>query len=335
MAHMTHQHTTAESVNHFNFPTVNPNSLGKVVVLMGGLSGERDISLLSGNGVLNALNAAGVDAVSFDIGTQPIHELLALKPDRAMLCLHGRYGEDGCIQGLLELLKIPYTGSNVMASSIAMDKIMTKRIWLADGLSTPNYRYINSEADLFNAHADLGELAVKPIYEGSSLGFSRVKQAQDIPAAWTKGAECSKHLLAEQFITGREVTVALLRINNHTQALPIIEIVAPQGNYDFHNKYFSDDVRYEVPASLSPELTEKIQQLAVHAFDSIGCTGWGRVDIMLQVKPNTDEITPYLLEINTTPGMTSHSLVPMAAKQIGLSYGQLCCLIASTAALNN
>jgi D-alanine-D-alanine ligase len=335
MTYTTHQNISPQQFNSVNFPTINPSILGKVVVLMGGLSGEREISLLSGNGVLLALKAAGVNAVAFDPAIQTISELIALQANRAMLCLHGRYGEDGCIQGVLELLKIPYTGSGVMASSIAMDKIMTKRIWLADGLSTPNYRYIRSETDLLTAQIELGEIAVKPIREGSSLGFSHVKNAQEVPAAWAKSLACSDESLAEQFITGREVTVALLRINGCTQALPIIEIVAPQGNYDFHNKYFSDDVRYEVPAQLSSELTERIQQLAIDAFDSIGCEGWGRIDVMLQINTDTSDLVPYLLEVNTSPGMTSHSLVPMAAKQVGLNYEQLCCLIASTATLKN
>ena len=229
MTYTIHQNTSHQPFNCTDLPVINPDSLGKVVVLMGGLSGEREISLLSGNGVLAALKAVGVNAVAFDPATQAVSELIALQANRAMLCLHGRYGEDGCIQGVLELLKIPYTGSGVMASSIAMDKIMTKRIWLADGLSTPNYRYIYSEADLLTAHLELGEIAVKPNREGSSLGFSHVKNVQEVSAAWAKSLACSDESLAEQFITGREVTVALLRINGCTQALPIIEIIAPQG----------------------------------------------------------------------------------------------------------
>jgi D-alanine-D-alanine ligase len=321
----------------YTFPTVTPSSLGKVVVLMGGSSGERSISLLSGNGVLTALHSVGVDAVAFDPSTQSFAELIALKADRAMLCLHGRFGEDGCIQGVLELLKIPYTGSGVRASSIAMDKVMTKRLWLADGLSTPAYRFINSETDLLAAQAALGDIAVKPVREGSSLGFSHVKSADDVPAAWEKAKACAPEALAEAFITGRELTVAVLKLSpdSATVALPIIEIHAPQGNYDYQNKYFTDDVRYEAPAQLPTELTAKIQQLAVSAFDSVGCQGWGRVDVMLRTDTVTGQATPYLLEVNTTPGMTGHSLVPMAAKVVGLEYPQLCCLLLSTAALKN
>lgn len=332
MIHTASDTTESPVLNHCSFPTIDPKTLGTVVVLMGGLSGEREISLLSGSGVLNALKSVGVNAVPFDIGTQNITELIAINADRAMVCLHGRYGEDGCIQGLLELIKLPYTGSSVMASSIAMDKIMTKRIWLAHGLSTPNYRYIRSETDLTIAYTELGEIAVKPIREGSSLGFSHIKHARDIPAAWEKSALCSNELLAEQFIIGREVTVAVLRINGCTYALPIIEILAPQGNYDFHNKYFSDEVKYQIPANLNSQLSQNIQELAVAAFDTLGCEGWGRVDIMLKIDKET-VLTPYLLEINTAPGMTNHSLVPMAAKHLGIDYTELCCLIASTAAL--
>ncbi len=317
----------------YHFPAVDPKSLGKVVVLMGGISGEREISLLSGNGVLAALQGCGVDAVAFDPAVQTFAELAALKVDRAMICLHGRYGEDGCMQGALELLKLPYTGSGVLASSIAMDKIMTKRVWLADGLPTPAYRLIRSEADLYAAQAALGDMAVKPVREGSSLGFSHVKAPSDVPAAWQTSKACAPEALAEQFVTGREVTVALLRLANQTVALPIIEIIAPEGNYDFNNKYFTDDVRYQVPAQLSAELTAHIQALAVKAFDSVGCQGWGRVDVMLQVDATTSEITPYLLEVNTSPGMTGHSLVPMAAKAVGVAYAQLCCLLLSGAAL--
>jgi D-alanine-D-alanine ligase len=329
---MTNAASTPQQFSH-DFPVIDPKSLGKVVVLMGGMSGEREISLLSGNGVLAALHSVGVDAVAFDPALQTFAELATLTADRAMICLHGRYGEDGCVQGALELLKLPYTGSGVMASSIAMDKIMTKRLWLADGLSTPAYRWIRSEAELYAAQAALDDIAVKPVREGSSLGFSHVQTAADVRAAWQKSMACAPEALAEQFITGREVTVALLRITDKTVALPIIEIMAPQGNYDFHNKYYADDVRYEVPAQLPSQLTEAIQQLAVKAFDSVGCKGWGRVDVMIQEDAVTHELKPYLLEVNTAPGMTSHSLVPMAAKTVGIDYAQLCCLLLSTAAL--
>jgi D-alanine-D-alanine ligase len=312
-----------------NFPNVNPASLGKVVVLTGGQSGEREISLLTGNGVLNALLSVGVDAVAFDPAQQSIAELVALKADRAMICLHGKYGEDGCIQGVLETIKLPYTGSGVMASSIAMDKVMTKRLWLADGLPTPQYRWVACEADLQAAFAALGELAVKPAREGSSLGFSHVTSATDVTDAWQKASACAADILAEQFIAGRELTVAVLQINGKTTALPIVEIIAPKGNYDYQNKYFKDDTIYECPAKLPDALTLRIQRLAEQAFDSVGCAAWGRVDVMLRAQDNA----PYLLEVNTAPGMTTHSLVPMAARAVGLDYPALCTLIALSASL--
>ncbi len=320
------------STAHLNFPSNSSESLavlGKVVVLMGGQSGEREISLLTGNGVLNALLSLGINAVAFDPSQQSIAELVALKADRAMICLHGKYGEDGCIQGVLESIKLPYTGSGVMASSIAMDKVMTKRLWLADGLPTPQYRWVTSEADLTAAFMQLGELAVKPAREGSSLGFSHVTRAADLAAAWQKASACASDILAEQFIAGRELTVAVLQLAGKTTALPIVEIIAPKGNYDYQNKYFKDDTVYECPAKLSEALTEKIQRLAEQAFDSVGCAAWGRVDVMLSAKDNA----PYLLEVNTAPGMTTHSLVPMAARAVGLEYPELCALIASTASL--
>jgi D-alanine-D-alanine ligase len=312
-----------------NFPVINPKSLGKVIVLMGGQSGEREISLLTGNGVLSALQGAGVNAIAFDPAQQSIAELVALNADRAMVCLHGKYGEDGCIQGVLESIKLPYTGSSVMASSIAMDKVMTKRLWIADGLPTPQYRWVASEADLQAAFTALGELAVKPAREGSSLGFSHVTSAEDVAGAWQKASACATDILAEQFIQGRELTVAVLQIEGQTKALPIVEIIAPKGNYDYQNKYFKDDTVYVCPADLNPSLTEHIQRLAEQAFDSIGCTGWGRVDVMLR----GNDQQPFLLEVNTAPGMTGHSLVPMAAKAVGLDYASLCMRIASTASL--
>jgi D-alanine-D-alanine ligase len=312
-----------------NFSAINPKSLGKVVVLMGGQSGEREISLLTGNGVLSALQGTGVNAVAFDPAQQSIAELVALNADRAMVCLHGKYGEDGCIQGVLESIKLPYTGSGVMASSIAMDKVMTKRLWLADGLPTPQYRWVASEADLQAAFTGLGELAVKPAREGSSLGFSHVASAADVAGAWQKASACAADILAEQFIAGRELTVAVLQLNGKITALPIVEIKAPQGNYDYQNKYFKGDTVYECPANLSQALTQRIQRFAEQAFDSVGCAVWGRVDVMLRAKDNE----PFLLEVNTAPGMTPRSSVPMAAKAVGLGYPELCALIASSASL--
>jgi D-alanine-D-alanine ligase len=311
------------------FPTVAPARLGTVAVLMGGTSGEREISLLSGNGVLTALRSIGVNAVAFDPALQSISELVALNASRAVVCLHGKFGEDGCIQGVLETIKLPYTGSGVMASSIAMDKVMTKRLWLADGLPTPAYRWVRSEADLLAAQQALGDIAVKPAREGSSLGFSHVTNASEVPAAWAKASQLASDILAEEFIVGRELTVAVLQIDGVSRALPIVEIIAPKGNYDYQNKYFKDDTRYVCPALLPAELSQTIARLAQRAFDSVGCTTWGRVDVMLR---GSDQ-APYLLEVNTAPGMTSHSSLPMAARAVGLEYPALCSLIASLASL--
>ncbi len=319
----------AMNQNTLNIPPIAPASLGKVVVLMGGTSGEREISLLSGNGVLSALLSAGVDAVAFDPAQQSLADLLAIKADRAIVCLHGKRGEDGCMQGVLELLRLPYTGSSVMASSIAMDKVMTKRLWLADGLSTPQYRWVRSCAELAAAQAELGDIAVKPAREGSSLGFSHVTQADQVEDAWFKTSAVANDILAEQFISGRELTVAVLQVEGKTMALPILEIIAPKGNYDYQNKYFKNDTVYECPAQLPNDLSLRIQRLAEQAFDSVACSGWARVDVMLRASDQT----PFLLEINTAPGMTSHSNVPMAAKAVGLSYAQLCVFLASTASL--
>lgn len=312
------------------FPQVNPLDLGKVVVIMGGNSAEREISLLSGQGVLAALRSVGVDAHAFDPALSSVADLVAMNAARAIICLHGRYGEDGCIQGVLETIRLPYTGSSVMASSIAMDKVMTKRLWAADGLPTPQYRWVRSEADLHSAFDALGgNIAVKPAREGSSLGFSHVTQAAQSAQAWQKASALAPDILAEQFIAGRELTVAVLQLEGVTTALPIVEIIAPAGNYDYQNKYFKDDTRYDCPANLPAELTAQIQRLAQAAFDSVGCAGWGRVDVMLRAADNA----PFLLEVNTAPGMTGHSLVPMAARAVGLDYPALCCLIAAGAGL--
>jgi D-alanine-D-alanine ligase len=320
---------TFDSITLAKMTAAAPQALGKVVVLMGGNSGEREISLLTGNGVLAALKSAGVNAVAFDPAEQSMADLVSLGADRAMICLHGKYGEDGCIQGVLESIRLPYTGSSVMASSIAMDKVMTKRLWLADGLPIPQYRWVNSEADLLAAHAILGELAVKPAREGSSLGFSHVTSAADVAGAWQKARACAADVLAEEFITGRELTVAVLQLDGKTTALPIVEIFAPKGNYDYENKYFKGDTVYECPANLPEALTQSIQRLAEDAFDSVGCAAWGRVDVMLSKQSSE----PYLLEVNTAPGMTPRSSVPKAAKAVGLDYPELCILIASTASL--
>jgi D-alanine-D-alanine ligase len=304
--------------------------LGKVGVLLGGRSGERDISLMSGQGVLAALRAKGVDAHPFDPAERSLAELAAEKFDRVFIALHGRFGEDGSLQGALEQLGIPYTGSGVMASSICMDKVYTKMIWLAHQLPTPKYAVLDAASELAAVPAQLGlPLIVKPPHEGSTLGLTKVKAAADMPAAYALAAAIDAPVLAEEFIAGREFTIAILGKGKQARALPIVEIIAPDGNYDYQNKYFTDTTKYVCPAHLSAELSAEIARLSVAAYRAAGCEGWGRVDVLLR---ESDQ-RPYLLEINTSPGMTSHSLVPMAARAAGISYEDLCVEIAASAGL--
>ena len=302
----------------------------KVAVIMGGLSAEREISLLSGNGVLGALKSRGVNAVPFD----PLHDdLSSLKTtgiEAAFIALHGRFGEDGAMQGALELLGIPYTGSGVLASAIAMDKIFTKRIWESNGLPTPRYAVLNRASRLMDVPDELGlPLIIKPPHEGSTLGVSKCRGYSDVSGAFEFAAQFDDVVLAEEFIDGRELTVSLLGTGTSTRALPVIEIVAPEGNYDYQNKYFTNDTAYICPAEISATLAAHLQDLAVRAFNAVSCEGWGRVDVMLR---RSDD-KPFLLEVNTSPGMTGHSLVPMAARAVGLSYEDLCLEILMSAAL--
>ncbi len=311
-------------------------NLGKVAVLMGGRSAEREVSLMSGQGVLQALQASGVNAHAFDPAERDLSELKREGFDRCFIALHGRYGEDGTVQGSLELLGIPYTGSGVMASSIAMDKTMTKRVWLAEGLPTPNYVLVRREqldgvsmAGLVQA---LGlPMIVKPAREGSSIGVTKVEQIQDLPAALAAAAQCDADILCEQCIVGDEVTCPVLGEGDSSRALPVIRIVAPAGNYDYQNKYFNDDTQYLVPSGLPASEEAAIEALVVKAYQVLACRGWGRIDVMI------DAVTrqPYLLEINTSPGMTGHSLVPMSAKAAGLSYEALCCQLLTAASLDH
>jgi D-alanine-D-alanine ligase len=311
-------------------PLSTPTSLGKVAVLLGGLSAEREISILSGSGVLKALQSKGVNAEPFDPGIQPLSELGRGNYDRAFIALHGRFGEDGAIQGALELMGIPYTGSGVMASAIAIDKVFTKRIWNAHGLPTPRYAVLDANSNLREVPDHLGlPLIMKPPNEGSTLGVSKVRGYSDVRDAFQLAAQFDDTVLAEEFIEGSELTVALLGAGSTLRALPIIEIVAPSGNYDYQNKYFTDDTQYLCPAPLSEALTARIQLLALEAFRAIGCEGWGRVDLMLR----TSDQEPCLLEVNTSPGMTTHSLVPMAARVLGQSYEDLCVEILAGASL--
>jgi D-alanine-D-alanine ligase len=311
-------------------------SLGKVAVLMGGQSAEREVSLMSGQGVLAALRASGVDAHAFDPAERDLSELKREGFARCFIALHGRYGEDGTVQGALELLGIPYTGSGVMASSIAMDKTMTKRVWLAEGLPTPTYVLVRRE--------ELGQVSmdgliralslpmiVKPAREGSSIGVTKVVRAEDLPAALAAAAQCDADILCEQCIVGDEVTCPVLGEAQTAKALPVIRIVAPEGNYDYQNKYFTDDTQYLVPSGLPAAEEAAIEALVVKAYQVLGCRGWGRIDVMIDAATRQ----PYLLEINTSPGMTGHSLVPMSAKASGISYEALCCQLLASATLDH
>ena len=293
------------------------SAFGKVAVLMGGKSAEREISLMSGGGVLKALRSKGVDAHEFDPSKRDLADLRREGFARCFIALHGRGGEDGTLQGGLECLGIPYTGSGVLGSAIAMDKWRTKMIWLANGLPTPRYRMLSAHDDWDAVARDLGlPLIVKPANEGSTLGLTKVTDAAQLPAAYELAAKKFHDMaLAEQFIDGPEFTASILG----ETALPLIRIEAPQGNYDYQNKYFTDDTKYHCPCGLPAAEEQALQALAVRAFRLVGCTGWGRVDLMLDRSGN-----PSLLEVNTSPGMTGHSLVPMAARQIGIAYEDLC-----------
>ncbi len=307
----------------------NNLNLGKVAVLMGGASAEREVSLMSGSGVLKALRSQGVDAHAFDPSERALDELKREGFDRCFIALHGRFGEDGTVQGALELLGIPYTGSGVMASSISMDKVMTKRIWRFEGLSTPAWLQVKSAAETQAAFAALGApMIVKPAREGSSIGFTKVMSADQCDAAYALASKHDSHVLCEQFIAGDEVTCPVWGPSSAPEALPVIRIVAPEGNYDYQNKYFTDTTQYLVPAGLPAGEEEAIQALVCKAYQVLGCRGWARADVMIDAKTRT----PYLLEINTSPGMTGHSLVPMSARAAGISYEELCVrLLQSTA----
>jgi len=310
--------------------------LGKVAVLMGGRSAEREVSLMSGQGVLRALQASGVDAHAFDPAERDLSALRSEGFARCFIALHGRYGEDGCVQGALELLGIPYTGSGVMASAMAMDKVMTKRIWSALGLSTPASVWLppeeQSESRLARIPGELGlPLIVKPPREGSSIGVTKVTAAADLPAAVSLSTQYDPDLLCEAFVQGMEVTCPVLGSGASAIALPVVRIAAPDGAYDYQNKYFTDDVTYHCPSGLPAALEQRIQQLVVSAYRALGCRGWGRADLMIRA---SDE-QPFLLEMNTSPGMTSHSLVPMSARAAGISYEDLCLQVLASASLDH
>ncbi len=300
--------------------SMDVKSFGRVGVLLGGKSGEREISLMSGNGVLEALRSKGVDAHAFDTGLRCPTELAKEKFGRIFISLHGRFGEDGTIQGLLELLGLPYTGSGVLASALAIDKIVTKQVWISNGLATPEYEELTATSDWNAVVQHLGlPLIVKPAHEGSSLGLTKVKSVEELPAAYKLAAGLDKKVIAETCIIGDELTCPLVGYGQTAEALPVIKIIPPQANYDFHNKYFSDETQYLCPTGLAPEVNAAVQELALAAYKALGCRTWGRADVMLEQKTGK----PYLLEMNTSPGMTSHSLVPMAAKAAGIEYADL------------
>lgn len=294
------------------------DKLGKVVVLMGGRSGEREVSLKSGAAVLAALLRQGVDASAFDPAQRPLQELGDF--DRAFNTLHGRYGEDGTIQGAMELMDIPYTGSGVMASSLGMDKWRTKLLWRELGIATPDFEMVDARSDFAAIEQKLGlPLFVKPANEGSSIGISKVKQKGDLKAAYELAAQADPLVIAEKFIGGGEYTVGILQdAESGLIALPIVRIVPKNEFYDYEAKYLRDDTEYLCPCGLTTEKEQKIKQEALQAFRAIGCSGWGRVDFLMDEAGNH-----YFLEVNTSPGMTDHSLVPMAAKAAGISFDEL------------
>jgi D-alanine-D-alanine ligase len=314
---------------------IDVKSLGKVAVLMGGDSAEREISLMSGGGVLKALQSQGVDAHAFDPSQQPLQALKTAGFARCFIALHGRHGEDGTVQGALELLGIPYTGSGVMASAIALDKVMTKRVWSTEGLPTPRWVWLAPEGQqrerIRQVPDELGlPLIVKPPREGSSIGVTKVAGYSGMQDAVTLAARHDPDVLCEEFIDGEEVTCPVLGDGAAAHALPVVKILAPEGAYDYQNKYFTDEVRYLCPSGLPADEEREIQRIVLAAYRTLGCRGWGRADLMIRASDRK----PFLLEMNTSPGMTGHSLVPIAAKAAGISYEQLCLRIAADARLD-
>ena len=292
---------------------------------MGGSSAERQISLMSGAGVLAALRSQGIDAHAFDPAERDLVELKRDAFTRCFIALHGRHGEDGTVQGALELLGIPYTGSGVMASAVSIDKVMTKRLWLADGLPTPRYVVLGEGARTAAQSRTVPDtlglpLIVKPPHEGSSIGVSKVAGYSQMQAAVELAARYDSEVLCEEFIEGEEVTCPVIGEGAGARALPVVRIVAPEGAYDYQNKYFTDDVTYLVPSGLPAAEEAEIQRIVLAAYRSLGCRGWGRADLMIRAADRR----AFLLEMNTSPGMTGHSLVPKSAAAAGIGYEQLC-----------
>ncbi len=290
-------------------------NFGKIGVLLGGRSAERDVSLKSGNAVLAALRNRGVDAHPFDTGEHDLNALMAEKFDRVFIALHGRYGEDGTIQGALELMGVPYTGSGVMASALGMDKWRTKMLWQSAGISTPKYVLLDEKTDYEGVAEYLGfPIFVKPAREGSSIGMSKASSVDELKKAYQLAIKYDATVLAEQFIEGSEFTAAILG----DSALPLIRLETPRTFYDYEAKYLLDTTQYLCPCGLPEEQEKQIQAEALKAFKLLGCSGWGRADVMLDKKGQH-----YFLEINTSPGMTDHSLVPMAARHAGMNFEDL------------
>ncbi len=302
------------------------SGLGKVAVLMGGPSAEREISLISGNAVLGALRSKGVDAHAFDPSERGIFELAGEGFRRVFIALHGRFGEDGTVQGALEVMRIPYTGSGVMASALAMDKWRTKLVWQAAGIPTPRFAMAKATTDWDRVARTLGlPVIVKPAREGSTIGLTKVVAPGDFPAAYREAAKYDELVIAEEFVAGQELTASLLGDN----ALPLVRIEAPQGNYDYQNKYFTDETKYYCPSGVRADLEDEIREVALRSFRVLGCRGWGRADVMLRADGSYS-----FLEMNTSPGMTGHSLVPIAARAAGLGYADLCVRILEMATLD-
>ena len=298
--------------------SVDARAFGRVAVLLGGPSAEREVSLMSGRAVVAALRERGVDAEPFDPAERDLWPLKRDGYDRVFIALHGRYGEDGTVQGALETLGIPYTGSGVMASALAMDKWRTKLVWIAAGIPTPRFRVVDRRSDPMRLVAELGlPLIVKPAREGSTIGITKVSTVDrdEVRLAIDEAARHDPLILAEEFVAGAELTASIVG----REALPLIRIEAPQGNYDYHSKYFSDETRYHCPAGLPDAIERAIRAQALEAFDIVGATGWGRLDLILRPDGSWS-----FLEINPSPGMTGHRLVPMAARAAGRAFPDLC-----------
>jgi D-alanine-D-alanine ligase len=311
--------------------TINVKSLGKVAVLYGGTGSERQVSIKSGTMVHRALVGKGVDAHLFDPSERELDDLKREGFDRAFIALHGRFGEDGTLQGVLEYLRVPYTGSGVAASALGMDKYRTKLCWIAEGIPTPRFAMLAGDTDWKSVVARVGyPLIVKPVHEGSTVGVTRVMtvDSDEIKQAYQAAAQHDPVVIAEELIEGPELTVAIL----DGKALPVIRIEAPNGNYDYNNKYLTNDTQYHCPSGLPAELEQRMQRAAERAFAVVGCYGWGRLDIMMRTVNGRQEF--YFLEVNTNPGMTDHSLVPKAAAAVGIGYEDLCVQILSMAKLH-